>query len=391
MLPIDNTKTIIPNIDTSIYKVRVAQALSSLTGYEIEIDNAAENINVTDSQIYSYDSEYIITPLNVFNNTNGTVRQDLLFENTAYMKSSSFNNDAVIADQIATRAELEAQGRAMLKERGLTESEARKKLAEKGISEAQVWDYLIKNGYLDEEEIDKGLDNSEVSGQIKSDDYAIESEKNQINAEAADNKSNAYNNEENQIIQNESNYSQNDDIKVSKKKIQDIVISVIMDQNTNLEEKMQILSSKLMEEADKIINAEMEKLNFSNIINSDMFKTAVRITSALYNMFYGFIMITLALIFILCIVNKDNLKYSVNIAAKSVMISGAILSLMSGAVYLLKLYEKVEVDFNKVYFESMFISSCDYFSRVLFIISISIFFAGIIINILMIKNRLIRR
>ena len=131
----------IPEIDTSIYKERIADALNSLTGYDVKI---TDDNNLTSSiQI----NDYYVTPIKTISNST-----DLIGENMFVLeKLNKVNNNDAVLFNMASRAELEAKGRAMLQERGLTEAEARQKAAAMGITEDDVWNYLEQNGYLDEE------------------------------------------------------------------------------------------------------------------------------------------------------------------------------------------------------------------------------------------------
>ncbi|MGN0145374.1 MAG: hypothetical protein ACI398_10335 [Clostridium sp.] len=368
-----NGQAVTADIDTSVYSIRIAKALASLTGYELDLEGYENN-----QMTYRDNIEYYFTPLNSFDN-----RIVINTENMLYLNNM---NEKIVMKNIATRSEIEVQGRALLESSGYTEAEARKKLAEKGISEADVWQYLKDNGYLDGEEDSSHIDESEFYKDNKKEELGAGYEESYGN-------DSQFNNDDNKSInyESENDISVDKEAKISKKKIQEIVISVISDDNMNFEEKMKSLSSKLIIEAEKIIDVEMQKLNLSEIINSNFFAIFVKITSILYQMFYISLYAICGLLSVLLILNRKELSKSIAVLGNSVSISGGILSLIFGCVYLLKIYERLYLNFNKPYFEPMFFLTCDYFSKELFILSTLIFLLGILIKIQMMRKRINRR
>ncbi|MDK2828190.1 MAG: hypothetical protein PWP67_993 [Clostridium butyricum] len=366
----------IPQIDTTIYKERIAEALNTLTGFEAKIRS---DKNLT-SSIQSNDM--CLTPINTVNSNEKLIGESMF---NIHNLNENKNNDLILVN-VATRAELEAQGRAMLKEKGLTEEEARRKAAERGISEQDVWNYLEENGYLDdepqsEESSDSGVQKDEISD--KSTDSSNSSNSTDSNE--------TINNNVQADKSNTSNDNKNNETKVSKKKIQEIVTSVLMDGNKNFDEKVNEISSKLMEEAEKIINAEMEKLNFSKVINSNEFNVAIKITSALYNNFYVLLLLIVIICVLIFFVNKESAVNGLGIIGSSVLVAGVIMSLIFGYVYMSKVYTHIDINLNKAYFEPMFLQCAEYFSNILCASSIIILFLGLIINICTMKMKLTRR
>lgn len=358
----------IPEIDTSIYKERIADALKSLTGYDVKINNNDLAINI---QL----NDYYVTPINSISNS-----EELIGENMFAIKklNKAENNDAVLFN-MATRAELEAQGRAMLKERGITEEEARQKAAAKGISEEDVWNYLEQNGYLDDESESNNSEDSSKDGN-STDNNNEDTSNIQKNSEIES--------QTNENSTTDSLNNDNDDTKVSKKKIQNIVTSVILDDSKNFDEKLEEISLKLMDEAGKIVDAEMEKLNFSKVIDSSEFKAAIKATSLLYNNFYVILSLLIIVCALLIFINKESITNGVIIISRSIIASGIIMSLIFGSIYLSKIYTHINMSLNKDYFEPMFLQTAQYFSKTLSIISITILLIGLIANISMMKKRI---
>lgn len=366
----------IPEIDTTIYKERVAEALNTLTGFEAKIRS---DKNLT-SSVQSNDM--CLTPINTVNSNDKLIGESMF---NIHNLNENKNNDLILVN-VATRAELEAQGRAMLKEKGMTEEEARRKAAERGISEQDVWNYLEENGYLDEESQNEESSDSGVQKDEVSDKDADSS-----NSSNTTNSNETINNNVQADKSNTSNDNKNNETKVSKKRIQEIVTSVLMDGNKNFDEKVNEISSKLMEEAEKIINAEMEKLNFSKVINSNEFNVAIKITSALYNNFYVLLLLIVIICVLIFFVNKESAVNGLGIIGSSVLVAGVIMSLIFGYVYMSKVYTHIDINLNKAYFEPMFLQCAEYFSNILCASSIIILFLGLIINICTMKMKLTRR
>lgn len=364
-------QAVLPQIDTEIYKERVADALKSLTGFEVESNN---DNNLTSSIQFN---DVCLTSINVLEKNDRLINENMF--NAGNLNNNKNNNFVLV--NMASRAELEAKGRALLREKGLTEEEARRKAAERGISEQDVWNYLEENGYLDEES------ESEDSLDIDSPNYDTSGNPEDSSNAPSSNASNDVLSESGQA----DNYNKDNESKVSKKKIQEIVTSVLMDDNKNFDEKVNEISLRLMEEAEKIIDAEMEKLNFSKVINSNEFKAAIKITSILYNNFYILLLIIAVICLLILFINKGSIFDGAVIIGKSVFILGIIMSLAFGGIYLSKVYTYIDINLNKVYFESMFLVSAEYFSRLLCIVSIIILLVGLTADIFMMKKKLTGR
>ncbi|MDO5517460.1 MAG: hypothetical protein Q4F66_07880 [Clostridium sp.] len=360
----------VPQIDTYVYRDRIADALKSLTGYGAGAGNTADLTTSIQSQ------QTVAVPMNVsYSNYENRIKH-----NDLIVKDMKNRNADVIMSSIASRAELEAQGRAMLREKGMTEEQARQKLAEKGMSEEQVWDYLKKNGYLDEGE--STVDNNENSSSANQSDNQEDSQLHQDNNQDSNT---------DESSSKTSNSESNSQSKVSDNKMNKIIMPIILDKNKTFDEKMNEVSSKLLDYAQSIIDTEVDKLNFDKLADSQKVKMTLKLTSILYNVFYKCLILMVILIIILLILNKFNLEILMTCMGKSSLISGAILSLIFGSAYLSKLYKRIELGADKTYFEPMFFATADYISKVLFIISIIIFVIGLIMNIFVIKKRITRR
>ena len=364
-----NGQANIPEIDTSIYKERIADALKSLVGYENISNN---DINLTSN---IQDEDLSVRPVKLSVENLNLARKNMTVSSNLNKK----NNQQFCIINLATREELEAKGRAILKEKGITEEEARQKAAERGITEDDVWNYLKESGYLDEEEESKKQENNPEYNESSNEIYDNSDSEAVIKSE----------NEINDISTSDSK----DENKVSKNKIQKIVTSVLMDKSKNFDEKIEEISLRLMEEAEKIIDNEMEKLNFSKIINSDKFITLVKISSILYKYFYMFLLLNILICIALILINKNSFEKGIIIIGRSLLTSGIVMSLIFGFIYVSKIYEKIinMINFNKAYFEPIYLECAEYFSLISCLVAISIFLLGLVFNIFMMKKKLTRR
>lgn len=337
---IKNGQANVPEIDDTIYKERTADALKTLIGLDSKLNINKElsyEDGINDYRVVSYkgnNSNNISSNNLIENNISKNIKINTLTLN--YHKN---DDDNVMGRNVTTREELEEKGREILKEKGITESEAKKKLEERGMSESDVLNFLEENGFVEDE--------SKIND----------------------------NNSENQNTG-----------KVTKKEIQDIASYIISNNSKSLDEKMEEISSKLMEKSDKIIKTEINKLNCSDIINTSYFKLLVEGTSLLYNMFYislGFIIVLIIALFL--INHKDTSIANLKIGG-SLLFSGTVLIIIFGSAYYLKYYRIVISYLNKSYFESMILNSANEFLKIMLISSVVIFLVGLIINIIAVKR-----
>lgn len=307
-----------PVINTDIYKQRVSEILKSFTEYGTSSTN---DLSFNDSfqleNMVSIKPSFQIDNMMIFNSSSKDANTSLKFEN------------------LATRAEIEAKGREILKQKGLTEAEARKKLAEKGITEEQAWKILEQNGYLDDEEKSDSTSSNENSSKSESD-----------NTSASENKSVSDNEESNSnsiLSESEDNKKDNEEDKLSKEKVLGIVGSIISDNSKTFEEKLDSISNKLLEEAGIAIDNEIEKLNLNKLIGSNKFKTLAKITSIFYKMHVILIILPIILILSLIKVNRRDYKSILKSIGSAFLIGGSILLLMMLGAYMLNIYNAINI------------------------------------------------
>ncbi|WP_252215965.1 hypothetical protein [Clostridium sp. VAP41] len=287
-----------PVIDTDIYKNRVKDVLKSIIGYE-----SPSNNNL------SFNDKFNIQNMNSIKSE--TEHNDILVIDNKF----NSNKESFVFENLASRAELEAQGRAMLREKGLTESQARQKMAEKGISEEQIWNMLKEDGYLDEEDTSDSNNTNSSSQNNGSNDNVDQNSK-----------VNKTNEAEQQLEVKEKN--------LSNGKVKEIINSVISDKGKSFEEKINSMSDKLSEEAGKFIDEEIEKLTLSKLIDSNLFKVLAGVTSMLHKINLMSIVASIILIGVLAKLNNGNIKITVKNVGQVLMIVGMMFILILFAGYL---------------------------------------------------------
>lgn len=339
----------LPVISTDVYKQRVAEVLKSFTEYGASSTNDLYfNDRFQVENMVSIKQSFQIDNIMISNSRLKDANTSLKFEN------------------LATRAEIEAKGREILKQKGLTEAEARKKLAEKGMTEDQVWKILEQNGYLNEEEKSDATSSNENTSKSVADNNSVsdnkKSDSNSTSSESKDIK------------------KDNDKDKLSKEKVQGIVGSIISDNSKTFQEKLDSISNKLLEEAGIAIDNEIEKLNLNKLIESNKFKVLAKITSIFYKMYVVFIILPIILILLLIKVNIRDYKSILKSMGSASVIGGSILLLMMLGAYMLKIYDAINI--NSLYIKDMLFIIVKKSLMILSISGAGIFVMGTILLIL---------
>lgn len=287
-----------PVIDSDIYKARVKDVFKSFIGQ-----------GTSSNKELSFNDKFKIQNMNFMKNETEH-NYTLVYNNKINSNEKSFQ-----LENLASRAELEAKGRAMLKEKGLTESQARQKMAEKGITEEQIWNMLKENGYLDEE------------GSIDSNNKSNTSEKTQSND---DENQNSSSDDEKNLIKEQLDKNKN----LYSGEFKATIDSVVSDKTKTFEEKINAISDKVSEKAEKLIDDEIQKLTLSTLIDSNLFKVSSKLISFLHKFNFVFVLISFVFTGILLKLNNKNGKLTLKNIGQVLMGIGLIFIFMLSAVYL---------------------------------------------------------
>ncbi|NFE75436.1 hypothetical protein FDC27_15800 [Clostridium botulinum] len=331
-----------PIIDNEAYKTRVKETLKSIIGQDVPSNN---NLSFN----------------NNFNIKNMSFIKDEV-QGNKYEMSYTFDSDnnsissSIVLVNLASRAELEAKGRAVLKAKGLTEAQARQKLAEKGISEEQVWNMLKENGYLDEEDSSDSNNNSNSSQNSETNSDDIKSSNNNNNDSVKE-----------QLIKNNNLYSG---------EFKGVIDSVISDNTMTFEEKIGAISDKVSDKAGKFIDDEMQKLTLSNLIDSKLFKVSSNITSFLHKTNLIFVLISVVLIGILVKLNEGNIKLTFKNIGQVLIVVGILFILLLSGIYLF--ISNKGINIGPEYFKEPIVYVVNKFLTIFLDVSLVTFIIGIL-------------
>ncbi|GAA0077102.1 hypothetical protein UT300005_14800 [Clostridium sp. CTA-5] len=374
------------SVNTDIYKERVRDVLKSFIGENTSLDKdlsfvvpniIGDNSNSSFSNhMKSYNTicikgkpnyEGIINYNQKLNLDNMVYGKESNFENLTYVnkearfdnmvvkkEKSSCKDDCVVAEKLASRAELEAQGRAMLREKGLSEAQARQKLAEKGLTEDDVWRMLAEEGYLDENN-SSGNKNDKASG---------EKEGQEAGNSAGNNNSVSENNKE---------------VSQSNNKLDDE-----KNATTSVQAKVDAIANKLLDEAGAIIDKEFEKISINGLMKSNVIRVAAKTTSIFNTFNLIFILSPILFIGILILVNKRDINSILKYTSIGAILAGILLSTVFFGIYTSKAYEMVNI--NTIYLKEAVSSIMSYFLITLSKCGLILFILGLILMIPNIDN-----
>lgn len=323
-----------------------------------DIKSGQSNIPVTNVDLYK---ERIVKSINSFMNNDDSISYNgnLMNSHAIPWDIVTFNdkNNIYYIQRLASKAEIEAKGREILREKGITEAEARKKLAEKGMTEAQIWNYLEENGYLDDKE-NGSSDNKDINGNDETNSQTSNSEIDEAQYNENGNK----------------NSSEILDYNVTK----DILNS---DSKVSIKEKMQSIADKVAENSERIIVEEVEKLNLSKIIQTKEFAIAVKFTSILYTSFYLLLIVTILLILILIRLCKNDYISSIKSIGLSLFVPSIIITATSFVADKLQIYNRVDIGTINPYLTDIFYVTAEYFLRTFYICTGILSMLGIVLYI----------
>ena len=287
--------------DTSIYKQRVSDMLDTVINGMLKPSNGDLSFN---SNFYVKNMAY--------------TKSSLKGNEMNYLKKTTRDGqDTLEVEKLMSKSEAEAKVREILKEKGLTEEEAIEKATKKGITEEQALKILAGYG-ITIDDYDSGENNSEAATNTDSSDNS----KAKVNVR-------------------DSNDGSSKDEASSKNENQ----NSISDKQDNKGVKTQLdnIKNKLLDEASKSIDQEVEKMNFNKVLESSKFQKLAKVTSTIYRLFWLFIMIPIFIMAILIKMNTKGLNSSLKYIGTAFLFAGLILVAVASSVYILKAYENINI------------------------------------------------
>jgi hypothetical protein len=287
-------------IDTSVYKQRVSDMLNSIMDNIIKPNSS--DISLNDK----FQAKNMVS-------TKGTLQVNRM----NYIKASSKGGqDNIKVERLMSKSEAEAKVREILKQKGLTEEEAIEKATKKGITEEQALKILAGYGITIDGYGPEESNNSATVPQSSSDNVT---------------KSQDGNNEQ----------SKEETISNLNKEDQNAISD--MKDGGSPRSKLDTIKSKLVDEAGKSIDKEVEKMNFNKIFESNKIQKLAKITSTIYKLFWLFIIIPIIIMCISVKINAKGLDSSLKYIGTAFFIAGLIFVIASSSIYYLKVYENINV------------------------------------------------
>ncbi|MGG7153545.1 hypothetical protein ACQPUR_23265, partial [Clostridium neonatale] len=255
----------VKGVDTSIYKNRINDILDSIIG--------KDKLSYNDGQ-----SEYALQSVVLLY---GTSSDNMVIN---YMDSNS--NYYIENLSTVTRSELEAKVRAEMAKRGLTEEKVRTEMAKRGISEEQAIKMAEK--YFDIT-INDGSDSS--NNNEKTDNASSEN-----NIDSSSNSNDNTNKQNNEVV---------DDTFKS-------ILDSIDNSRTSYSDGMNSIINHLRNDAEGIIESEVQKVNLKEIANSKKINILAHITSIFYELRYIFYALPVIFLIIL-VISRRNISDLLNL------------------------------------------------------------------------------
>ncbi|OPJ61866.1 hypothetical protein [Clostridium chromiireducens] len=290
--------------DTSIYKQRISDILDSVISSVIK--PASNEVSFNDN-FYT-------------KNMVSTTSKLQLNEMNYVKKASEDGQDVVKVEKLMSKEEAEARVREILKQKGLTEEQAIEKARKKGITEEQALKILAGYGIT--------IDGYEPGGGSAA---SSTKEGNSTNSDSSNSQS----------VTGNSNGGEQGNAASSNNENQSTTSKA--ENNTNFKSKLDSVKNKLVDEAGKSIDKEVEKMNFNKIMESSKVQKLAKITSTLYKLFWLFILIPMIIMAILIKINVKGLNSSLKYIGTAFLISGFILVVVSSSIYMLKIYENINI------------------------------------------------
>lgn len=294
-------KNNIKPIDSQVYKQRTSDVLHSTIGKIIKSDNGE----------VSFNDAFEVQKTAYFN------EGKLLVNKMTVVNSNSQNGqDALKIQKLMTRDEAEAKVRELLKQKGLTVDQAIKKAQEKGITEEQALKILAGYGITIDDETKGGESAPENSSSEQTNTKNNSEMNNEDKASSGNEDASAYNKTGGATGQASSEES--------------------------VKNQLNKIENKLLDEAGKNIEDEVNKVDFNKIADSNKFQKLAKITSTIYKVFW--LIMLLPIVFIVILIKINDIDYGLRHTRNVLLYSGLTLFVVFFGLYSSKVYEKININ-----------------------------------------------
>ena len=347
------------------------EADNIISGFIEYLKTGENNIKSIDSEPYKQRVKDIIGNIIKPTKNDLSFNSDLQADNVLSMENEIKYNNMIVSKEkskigqsymevqkIDTRSEAEAKVREILKQKGLTEEQAIEKATKKGITEEQALKILADYGIIidDESNVEENQSTSESSDDSNS-----------------SSKQGSENTTENSIEESSPNNKEKSTINV-------------VPADKSIKGKLDSVFNKLLEEAGSSIEKEIQKINLDKILESSKIQKLAQITSMFYKMFWMFMILPFILMSILIKINGKDFNSSLKYIRNAFLLAGLILFAILFGAYVLKVYEKFDVNINIVYLKDIISYTIKHFLIVLSTCGILTFIVGLFLFIPTIKK-----
>lgn len=419
-------------INTEIYKQRITKILNTIVDNLVSPskDDLSFNNNIdiqpTNVSFYKYEpqSEEVIYINNALQYENKMIDGNKLsFDNMMIVKDNSkHGQDSIPMERLMTSSEAQSKIQSILKEKGLTEEQARQKMAEKGITDEQALKILQGYGITindvpqssssnnssattskgSQSKTSQQTDNtnssvtpsdnqSQISGGIYNENQSQTADgtyNNSMNQESSNTELSGQNNEKIGSVQNDSN-GESKGVSFIDKLKGDIINSIITDDGTSTDQKLNTIKNTLLDEVGTRIDNEIQKINLNKLMESNKLQALAKITSIFYKMFWAFMILPIILILALIKLNNGKVYLSLRSIGSAFLLSGLILFTVFFGGYISKFYENINV--NTVYFKDVIAIIMKHFLIDLSIAGVITSVIGLLLLTPMIKKNFINK
>ncbi|AGX45177.1 hypothetical protein [Clostridium saccharobutylicum] len=422
-------------INTEIYKQRITKILNTIVNNLVSPskDDLSFNNNIdiqpTNVSFYKYEpqSEKVIYMNNALQYENKRIdRNKLSFDNMMVVKDNSkYGQDSISMERLMTSSEAQSKIKSILKEKGLTEEQARQKMAEKGITDEQALKILQGYGItIDDapqssssnnssattskgsqsktsQQTDNGNNNtnssvttsdnqSQTSGSVSNGNQSqtADGTYNSMNQDSSNAELSGQNNEKIGSVQNDSN-GESKGVSFIDKLKGEIINSIITDDGTSTDQKLNTIKNTLLDEVGTRIDNEIQKINLNKLMESNKLQAVAKITSIFYKMFWAFMIMPIILILALIKLNNGKVYLSLRSIGSAFLVSGLILFTVFFGGYISKFYENINV--NTVYFKDVIAIIMKHFLINLWVAGVITSVIGLLLLTPMIKKNFINK
>lgn len=391
-------------IDTEMYKQRVKELLNTVLvnfvnpskdDVSFNTSMQPENMAVTKNELQ-------------FENMVSTKKEVQLNNMVLSKNQSQTGQDQIYMEKLMTASEAQSKIQSLLKEKGLTEAQARQKMAEKGITEEQALKILASYGISIDDESKSGGSGSSNNSQDQT-SGTVDGNQNQNSGTVNNNGNNiaegSNNNQDSGIsdstqnknstsngalgqgtenVNGENNEQASSRVSFISKLQEEIINAITNNDGTSIQEKLNNIENKLLDDLGTSIDNEIEKMNLNKLMESSKIQKLAKITSMFSKMFWLFMILPIILILILIKLNDAKLYSSLKSIGSGFILAGLSIFAIFFGSYISKFYENINI--NTVYFKDVISVIVKQFLIVLSTSGIITFGIGLILLIPIIKN-----